>query len=305
MISVLARMETPEVVGQYALGVAVSGPILLLMRPESRSTRAADIRVLALVLAMLGVAAVGFLDPSAQQCRSILLAAMAQIIEWLAQMYHGRRDGLSLMLHGGLSVAALAFGGGLLGVLTVRVLVLVLYDLRQPRFNDGLGGREPVLPSLAGYVPCYFIAHMSGFRSLGVYAAMASLLPVLDVLTGALKEEAALRWEVAGTVAITGISAVIGTLVFGRRIIELLFGTDYAVGVGLLIALAIAAALASVASTIELQPSTPFEMLIILTVAIGCIAFIPRFGLSGAAMGLGLGAVIRMTRSLTFAADTL
>jgi len=305
IISVLARTGPPDLVGQYALGVAISGPLLLLMRPESRSTRAADIRVLALVFAILGVAAVGFLDPSTHQRLSMLLVAMAQIVEWLAQMYHGRRDGLSLILHGGLSVAVLAFGGGLLGVLTVRVLVLVLYDLRQPRFNDGLGWREPVLPSLVGYVPCYFIAHMSGFRSLGVYAAMASLLPVLDVLAGALKEEAGRRWELAGTVTITGIAAVVGAMVWGRAIIELLFGNDYTAGVGLLIALAIAGALASLAGTIEAQPSTSFEMLIIATVAIGCIAFVPRFGLPGAAMSLGLGAMTRMARSVSFAADTL
>src|SRR5580693_3459615 len=78
MVSVLARLATPEIVGQYALGVAVGTPILMLAQLNLRTVLATDvgcehhfleyrdIRVISLSAALLGITALGFLEHSAQ-----------------------------------------------------------------------------------------------------------------------------------------------------------------------------------------------------------------------------------------------
>src|SRR5487761_2005637 len=67
MVSVLARLGSPEIVGQYALGVAVSTPILMLAQLNLRSVIATDVkrehsfadyrgvRLISLSLALLGI----------------------------------------------------------------------------------------------------------------------------------------------------------------------------------------------------------------------------------------------------------
>jgi len=156
MVSVLARLGTPEIVGQYALGVAVSTPILMLAQLNLRTVLATDVhqehhfldyrdvRVLSLLAALLGVAILALFEHSAQDRMAVLLVALAQSVEWVADIYIGlfqrqermQRIAVALSLHGVLSVVTLGavvaltgqLAAGLLGVLIVRLLALFLYD---------------------------------------------------------------------------------------------------------------------------------------------------------------------------------
>src|SRR5579875_2135561 len=72
MVSVLAKLGTPELVGQYALGVAVTTPILMLAQLNLRSVIATDVRrehqfrdyrdlrAASLLLALAAIAALSF-----------------------------------------------------------------------------------------------------------------------------------------------------------------------------------------------------------------------------------------------------
>jgi O-antigen/teichoic acid export membrane protein len=171
MVSVLAKLGSPEVVGQYALGVAVSAPILMLAQLNLRTVLATDIsgehhfldyrdvRVLSLVFALLGITALGFLEHSVQDRLAVVLVALAQAVEWIADIYLGlfqryermKRIAISLSLHGVLSLTALSIViaitgrlvAGLLAVLMVRFLALLFYD-------SSIGARGCIEPRSSG-----------------------------------------------------------------------------------------------------------------------------------------------------------
>jgi O-antigen/teichoic acid export membrane protein len=156
MVSVLARLGSPEIVGQYALGVAVSTPLLMLAQLNLRTVLATDVagehhfldyrdvRVISMILALLGVGVLGLLEHSSQDRVAVVLVALAQSVEWIADIYIGlfqrnermMRIAITLSLHGILSVGALAItvavtgrlAAGLFAVLIVRLLALFLYD---------------------------------------------------------------------------------------------------------------------------------------------------------------------------------
>src|SRR5580698_3381745 len=156
MVSVLARLGSPELVGQYALGVAVSTPILMLAQLNLRTVLATDVagehhfldyrdvRVLSLLLALLGIVAAGCLEHSAQDRMAVVLVALAQSVDWVADIYIGlfqrqermKRIAITLSLHGILSLLALgvivaltgSLSFGLFGVLIARLVALFGYD---------------------------------------------------------------------------------------------------------------------------------------------------------------------------------
>ncbi|HEY3839051.1 MAG TPA: hypothetical protein VGL72_20900 [Bryobacteraceae bacterium] len=334
MISVLATLGNPEIVGHYALGVAVSAPILMVAPGRRRLAAAADLRVMSLVFALLGVAAVGFLEHSIQDRLIIVMVAMAQSVEWITDIYSGRRRALSRGLHGGLSVLTLAFlvtatgraGAGLLGVLIVRLLVLFFYDFRQhraPHENSLPQSVHDAFGSFAASVPCYFIAHILGFHLLGIFAAIASLAPTGNVLASALAQAAApalrnsyeegdhqgftrlsLRLVCFGLVL--GLSAVAGSLTIGGWVLTNLFGPQYATYQVLLVALAAASGIGFMASLLgcilnagrRLDEQVSIAIIAIALTALACVALVPRVGILGAAYALGLGGMAQVIGQL-------
>lgn len=175
MLAAMARLGSSHMVGQFALGLAVSGPVMLLANLELRFVVATDARreyrfrdylglrilttlaalatVIALALAMgdgggTGAAIAGLGLFKAVEAQSDLLYGLFQ--------QRSRNDymGRSLMLRGPLSLAALAGGVGLTGTLiwgiaamtAAGAAVVVLHD--YPRAVRLLhGGREPARPA--------------------------------------------------------------------------------------------------------------------------------------------------------------
>jgi O-antigen/teichoic acid export membrane protein len=332
MISLLARLGSAEIVGQYALGVAISVPVLMLAPVNRGSDRraafATDIRVMSLVFALFGIAAVGFLEQSIQERMVILIVAMAQAVEWIADLYAGERSAISHSLHGLLPIAVLGIlvpatgraGAGLLGVLIVRLLVLFFYDFRRPPGEPGKDGLETLFDSYSGNVPCYFIAHMLGYHWLGIFAAIASLTPAANVLAGALGEVATpglakcyqeddlhgfrrMSLQMAGSGLMLGLCAMAGSIIAGRGVLGMMFGPVYALYSTLLLALAAAAGLGFVShmlGCILTAGRRTHELLLIDITAIAstslaCVMLVSRLGIPGAAFATGFGVLVRIT----------
>jgi hypothetical protein len=339
MISVLARLGSPEIVGQYALGLAISAPILMLTPVRRQVAATTDIRVMALVFALLGIAAIGFLEHSTQDRLAILIVSMAQSVEWIAEVYSGRRGTLSLFLHGSLSVLTLAFfvavtgrtGAGLLSVLIVRLLVLFFYDFRYVAQVPALSGdTKSAYASFAATVPCYFVAHMLGYHSLGIFAATASLARVGNVLVDVLAKSLAPRMKrsydegdqetfarltirLVGGGLVLALSALWGSLIAGQWVLGRLFGSEYARHPDLLVILAAVSGLGFVASLLgcaldagrRFYEQASLAMTAITVTSLACVALVPRIGMIGAALAAGLGAAVQTAGQMWLARSIL
>jgi O-antigen/teichoic acid export membrane protein len=322
MISILARLGSPDLVGQYALGVVLSTPLLLLFQLTRRRAGASDIRILSLVFALLGIAAVGFLDSSIQDRLVVLLVVMGQSVEWIADLYGGRRGAISLFLHGAFSVATLGIlvaatgraGAGLLCVLVVRLLILFLYDFRQPQREPEEDAASTMIGSFSSGVPCYFLVHMMGFHSLGIFAAAAAMTPAASVLVMALGQAATPDLEkfrreddrdgfgraahqLAAAGLILGMCLIAGAIIAGPSLLRLLFGPEYAGHPLLLLTFAAATAANFVALLLSCilnagrrnDVAVPLEIAAVAASSVASVLLIPRVGLEGAAMAAGFG----------------
>ena len=156
MLSAIAKLGTPEMVGQFALGLAVTAPVLLLAQMNLRAVLATDARgehgfrdyralrlhaTVAALLVILGIAAAGY---GAKVAALIVAVGLAQAVEGISDIYYGLmqrhermdRITISLALRGPLGLAAMVAGvwatgsvlWGALALFAARLLVLALYD---------------------------------------------------------------------------------------------------------------------------------------------------------------------------------
>lgn len=166
MLVVLAKLGSPEMLGQFALGLAISTPVMMLANLQLRAIQATDARheyqfgdYLALRLALIGLALLaiaGITVGSGYQQQTflvVLAVGCARAIDSVSdicyglQQQHERMDriALSMMLRGGLALLALAAGvvltgsmiGGAIGLVLAWGLVLATYDLRSIRAVAG------------------------------------------------------------------------------------------------------------------------------------------------------------------------
>lgn len=376
MVSVLARLASPEVVGQYALGIAVGTPILMLAQLNLRTVLVTDVsgehdfldyrdlRVISLGLAWIGIVALAFLERSATDRTAIALVGLAQSIEWIADIYIGlfqrhermQRIAISLSLHGILSVAALAIGvaltgqlvAGLIAVLIVRLMALFFYDATigsrgylerrgtaVPNLKQRSGkwlrivrtafplGVVLMIGSFSSNIPRYFIAHAMGAHALGIFSGVASLTTAANLLVNALGQAATPRLaklyqagdrvgfgrvsaQMAAVGLVLGLGTVAGSIVAGRWVLGLLFGAEYAAQSTVLLALSAAAGVGFVASLLgyvitagrRFHQQMPIQVASIAGSSLACVFLIPRWGLLGAAMAIGLGFAVQIAGEL-------
>ena len=160
MLAAMARLGSPRMVGQFALGLAVSGPVMLLANLELRFIAATDarrefrirdyvgLRILTTLVAVVAIVALAaFMNDGGGTASAIVGLGLFKAVEAQSDLLYGlfqqrsRNDfmGRSLMLRGPLSLAGLAGGvamGGTLiwgiGAMTLAGLgVLVLHDYPQ------------------------------------------------------------------------------------------------------------------------------------------------------------------------------
>jgi O-antigen/teichoic acid export membrane protein len=160
MLIVIAKLGTPELVGQFALGYAISAPIMMFTNLNLRIMQATDargeypfnyylgLRLITIFLALLLIAGIFLFFNIAWDTKLIIMIiGVAKAVESLSDIFFGLmqkyeqmdRIGISFIIKGILSLLALSLGlylGGslLLGVILMAcawLSIFLFYDIRN------------------------------------------------------------------------------------------------------------------------------------------------------------------------------
>jgi len=171
MLVVLAKLGTPEMVGQFALALAVTAPVMLLSNLQLRAIQATDtkgeyqfadylaLRLITTVLALLVIIVVTIAGGYQSETAFVIVAiAIAKSIESISDVFYGflqqkeRMDhiAVSLIARGILSTVALASAifltrnlvYGAMGLAAVWATVLVLHDIPHARLIQGISEKS-------------------------------------------------------------------------------------------------------------------------------------------------------------------
>lgn len=172
MLMVLAKMGTPEMVGRFALGVAITSPVIMLANLQLRPIQATDtrheylfsdylaLRLITTMLALLVIIGIAFAFTSRwETALVILVVGLAKAIEAVSNVFYGllqqheRMDRIakSMIIKGPLSLLAFSVGVyltnsvlfGVAGLAISWVLILVGYDMRSGILILNVGPRTP------------------------------------------------------------------------------------------------------------------------------------------------------------------
>lgn len=180
------------------------------------------------------------------------------------------------------------------------------------------------LISLRTNIPRYFLERSAGTSDLGVYAALSSLVIAGNLVISALGQSATPRlakyhfqgnrsafrrlvWILVAIGAAVGVCGFVGAWAVGRPLLCVLFGATYAQHVPLLLLLMLAGAFAYVASFLgfALTATRQFNaQLPLFGVSAGLcflasVAFVPRYGLFGAAAAWLVAVIFEMVAAGT------
>ena len=160
MLVVLSKIGSPEIVGQFTLGFAITAPILIFTNLQLREIQATDakqqyhfgdylgLRLLSTGLALLAIAIItGLARYRWETSLVILLIGLAKAFESISDVFYGLfqqhermdRVAVSMMIKGPLSLLLLSLGvylsgsivGGAVGLAVAWAAVLFSYDLRS------------------------------------------------------------------------------------------------------------------------------------------------------------------------------
>jgi O-antigen/teichoic acid export membrane protein len=173
MLVVLTKLGSPEMVGQFALGLAIAVPIMSFATLKTRLVQATDakreyefgdyfgLRLITTSLALLVIAGIALLTDYQMETRLVILAVgVAKAFESISDVFYGllqqreRMDRIakSMMIRGPLALVALGAGtyfsgsaiGGVVGLAAASALVLVFYDVRSAALM--LSGPDDLVP---------------------------------------------------------------------------------------------------------------------------------------------------------------
>jgi O-antigen/teichoic acid export membrane protein len=162
MLSTLAKLGNPSIVGQFTLGLSICAPVFMLTNLQLRAVQATDVNAecafadyftLRLVVTLMGLTAILFLLPFAAASTAvglvILLVAVSKSVECMSDVTAGllqreeqlKRVAISLMMRGvgSVLVFSLTFvffrnlALSVAGMSIVWLAVLLLYDVRNVR----------------------------------------------------------------------------------------------------------------------------------------------------------------------------
>jgi O-antigen/teichoic acid export membrane protein len=179
------------------------------------------------------------------------------------------------------------------------------------------------LVSLNGNVPRYAVERYRGSSELGIFAALAYLVVVVSLIVNALGQSAIVRlsrsFAVGDTrqfasllkrmsligIGLSGVGMVVAS-VFGRTVVRLLYGPEYAAHLGLLLILVAASGVTAVASFLGYGMSAarcfreqlPVTIVTVTTCAAAAYLLTPIWGLTGTAIAILLSAVAQVAGSL-------
>jgi O-antigen/teichoic acid export membrane protein len=382
-LSVLAKLGSAEMVGDYVLALALTAPVVQFTELQLREVQATDaqrrysfgdylgLRLIAASIAFAVIVVMALATGYQGDTLLVILAiGLSKAIESVSDAFHGllqqqeRMDRVakSLMIKGPVSLAVLAAAlrltgsvfWGALGLALAWAVVLLGYDLpsgrlvlRQIRRAAGStlgpsGGQAVIRPrwevrtlcslawlalplgfarmlvSLNANIPRYSVENYLGRRELGIFAAMAYLKTVGDLVVTALGRSASPRLaryytrgqgeafgklllKLVGVGVALGGAGLVVALVAGRQILTLLYEAQFAAHADVLAWLMGAAAISYVASCLSygmmaaryIKVQFPLLVATAGTTALACLWLVPTHGLRGAAMALVLSAGVR------------
>lgn len=175
---VLAKLGSPEVVGQFALGLAVTAPVFMFTNLHLRVALATDardeyefsdyvgLRVIATAVAMAMVATVVLLSGyRPETALVVIIIALSRAFEALSDIIHGRlqqhermdRIAWSMMIKGPMSLLVVALAvwltgellWGVMGLAAVMALRLLTYDAASAVMLNGAQTEAPGRGGLA------------------------------------------------------------------------------------------------------------------------------------------------------------
>jgi O-antigen/teichoic acid export membrane protein len=251
MIIVLAKLGNPFMVGQFSLGLALSTPVLMLTNLQLRVVQATDVRRGYVFGEYLGLrlvtTAIAFATIAGIACAVthepntimvVLAVGAAKSTESISDIFYGLfqlnnhldQTGMSMMLKGLVSVAALTMGlyltrdvlWGVIALAMAWVALLLSFDARRGgRFlplsaerhpwPDGFDALRPkfdlkrqaalarlafplgivmALVSLNLNMPRYFVHSAMGETELGVFSTMAYAMVAIATVVDAMAHAA-------------------------------------------------------------------------------------------------------------------
>lgn len=172
-------------------------------------------------------------------------------------------------------------------------------------------GLVMALISLNANIPRYLLERKLGAAELGVFASMAYLMTAMSLIVSALGQSVCARLsrffadgnvhhfkiligKLIGLSLVLGSVGVTGAAILGKKILTLVYRSEYANQVSLLVVLAIAATVSSAASFLGygmtaarcFRSQVPLIVLATLTSAGLTVALLPSCGLMGAGYAL-------------------
>ena len=179
-----------------------------------------------------------------------------------------------------------------------------------------------MLLSLANNIPRYFVERSHGEAELGYFAALAYLMIVGNTVVGALGQAASprlARYHAEGhrgaflslLMRLLVISLVLGLLavgvaiMFGRQVLEIIYGPEYGARNTLLVWLMVASMISYVASVLGIaitaqrcfKPQLWLFTAVVLVQTGACALLVPQRGGVGAAQGLLIATAVQLVGS--------
>lgn len=176
MLTALAKLGTPEMVGQFALGLAITAPVILFANLQLLAVQATDardqyhfadyltLRLVTTLLALMVISGIVYVAGYRRETALvILLVGLAKAFEAVSDVFYGlflrhermERMAVSMIIKGLLSLAALSLGvyltgsvvWGVVGMGFAWALVLFGYDIKSGawvlnRFPQSTAGAE-------------------------------------------------------------------------------------------------------------------------------------------------------------------
>ncbi len=372
IMAVLAKLGSPELVGQYAFALALTAPVLMLAQMNLRTVLATDVRGVhdfsdyrslrftSLVVAMVIIIVLAARE-GVDSSRSIVIAlvGLIQAGELMADICYGQlqlqdrmhQAAVSMIARGILGVLVLgsvlwatgSLAAALCWMFLARTAVYFAYDAPNVvHDSQARPGHRPwrkrveaqreilkqalplgvvlMLGALVVNTPRYFISNSLGERELGVFSAIFSLAAVGNLIVNSLGQSATpklarlhangdkrgfrlLSLKMAALGAGLGLLGIAGAATIGSSIVTTVYGPEYARHNGLLVVAMAACGLGFVASLLgycitaarRLYQQIPLQVACLAGTALAAWFFIPQWGLIGAALAPGVGALVQVT----------
>ena len=238
-LMLLAKLVRPEMVGQYALGLAVVYPVMLFTNLQLRAVMASDIeektgfgyylglRLLTTSLALGAVFALAqILRYDRELTAVVLMVGIAYGVETISDVYHARLQlhdrmaeiSKSLMARALLSVLALALTAfltrdvlwGMAGVAVARAVILFGYDLRKR--TQGLAADSKWFSQVEALAPRFRLAVQRKLFWVSLPLGVVLLLSCLNSSIPNFFIKSALGERDVGIFAATGFVISVGNM---------------------------------------------------------------------------------------------